>query len=412
MNTMKPAQTGYSRVFLITGRARADHAPLYQSSVKAGAVSQSFGDITKIEVPSPNEFGKFIEVGVIRGTTERATMTLTGRYAADLRSEMLRMARAGCPVDIHINFGACTDPGNHLQYTKKVVMEDARITNYSADDLGALGSDEQAVINESVDVSAKDVYEMVPVTVVERGGSVITAPLLSVAWCGNPSCGDCLGESDGCSTFFAVGNTPTGSPAGPTNLYYSYDGGATVGSAPVTGSTGDGLVGVACIGEHVVVVADTGNYFYAEAGVYSFISGTIAGTPTAVSGDGEVAFIAGEDGYIHRLDSPEDGVVTVEFGALTSNDYTAIATFGSNFAVAGTDAGEVARTKDGFAWGLTVSPVTDEITSIAIKNESEWVIGTDAGEIWATVDGGNTWVEITPAGVSSAAVVSSLSLAN
>jgi hypothetical protein len=42
--SFNPAQTGNSRVFIIEGRARADHRPDYQSSVKAGSPSQGFGD--------------------------------------------------------------------------------------------------------------------------------------------------------------------------------------------------------------------------------------------------------------------------------------------------------------------------------------------------------------------------------
>ena len=62
-----PAQTGQSRVFLIEGRARPDHRPTYMVQAKAGGVSQSFGDIEKIEVPDPNQYDHFTEVGTIRG---------------------------------------------------------------------------------------------------------------------------------------------------------------------------------------------------------------------------------------------------------------------------------------------------------------------------------------------------------
>ena len=88
-----PAKNAYSRVFLIERRARGDRAPVYHSSLIAGAVEQSFGDIEKIEVPDPDKYGEFQEIGNIRGGEERATTSLSGRYAADLASELLRLAK-------------------------------------------------------------------------------------------------------------------------------------------------------------------------------------------------------------------------------------------------------------------------------------------------------------------------------
>src|SRR3990170_4328159 len=141
--SFKPARTGFSRVFLIEGRARPDHKPMYQSNMRAGSLSRGYGDITRIEVPSPDEYGKFIEIGQIRGETDRVSISLTGRYAADLKSTMLRLAEGGCANDVHINFGVCTDPTDYNVFTKKIVLESAFITNFETEDLGALGSDEQ-----------------------------------------------------------------------------------------------------------------------------------------------------------------------------------------------------------------------------------------------------------------------------
>jgi hypothetical protein len=108
--SFNPAQTGQSRVFILEGRARADHKPTYMTTVKAGSPSQSFGDTEKIEVPHPTQYNKFLEVAKIRGAEENVSITLTGRYARDVKSEMLRIAKALCPLDIQINFGSCKDP--------------------------------------------------------------------------------------------------------------------------------------------------------------------------------------------------------------------------------------------------------------------------------------------------------------
>ena len=79
--TIKPLQTGLTRVYILEGRARPDHIPDYQGTLRMGALSQGFGDIEKIEVPDPDNYGKYLEVGITRGQVERVTTTLEGRYA-------------------------------------------------------------------------------------------------------------------------------------------------------------------------------------------------------------------------------------------------------------------------------------------------------------------------------------------
>ena len=69
------AQTGFSRVFLIEGRARPDHAPTYESCLMAGSPSVSFGDVERIE---PNL------LALRTGLAEPADLVL------ELRLELLR----------------------------------------------------------------------------------------------------------------------------------------------------------------------------------------------------------------------------------------------------------------------------------------------------------------------------------
>ena len=189
--SFNPAQTGNRIVFIIEGRARADHKPGYMSSVKAGSPAQGFGDVEKIEVPDPIQFDKFNEIGKIRGAEERLTITLTGRYARDIKSEFLRLARKQCSLDVQINFGACTDPSAYNTFNKKLILEDASLTNWGTEDLGALASDERAKVDESVDVSARDGYEIVQVTLGEKAGSIVTTELVDAVICDTASCGDC-----------------------------------------------------------------------------------------------------------------------------------------------------------------------------------------------------------------------------
>lgn len=407
MTSFTPLKTGSSRVFIIEGRARPDHRPAYQSAMKAGSPSQDFGDIEKIEVPSASEFGKFVEIGSIRGAVDRVSLTLMGRYAGDLKSEMLRMARAGCALDIQINLGACTNPSAHNTYTKKLILEEAFLTSWESEDLGALASDEQAKVDESVEVSARDIYEVVPPSWAERGGDVVINELVDIALCDTPSCGDCDTESDGCNKFFAISVAAGGSPATNPDVVYSLDGGTTWASHDIETITGSEDVDeIDCLGDYIVITSEaTGSLHYAlisEFGSadpdFTEISTGIVtgGEPRAIDSEpnGQLAFIAGAGGYIYSTADPTAGVTALDQAVAHNDDYNAVDALSDEFAVVVGNNGSIAKTENGVTFSaVTTTPVgaTVHLNTVAVKSEKVWFVGADNGNYYYTVDGGVNW---------------------
>jgi photosystem II stability/assembly factor-like uncharacterized protein len=409
MVSFNPAKTGSSRVFIIEGRARPDHRPEYQSAMKAGSPSQSFGDIEKIEVPSSDEYGKFIEVGSIRGAVERVSITLTGRYALDLKSELLRMARAGCAVDVQINLGECTDPSDWNRFAKKVVLEDAFLTSWESEDLGALGSDEQAKVDESADISARDIYELVEVSWAERGGDIVTNELVDNVICDTPSCGDCESESDGCERMFALSTAAGGSPSTPPDVVFSLDSGVTWQAHDIDSMNAtDAPDEIDCLGVYLVVVSeDSASLHYALLSEHDgttdpdwteVTAGFVAGgAPRAISSDpsGRTAFIVGAGGYIYSTQDPTAGVTVLDAGvAHPLGVYNAVDALSETFAVAVGNAGIIARTENGTTWSAVATTpvgVGINLNTVAVKSSSEWLIGTSDGNLYYTNDSGVTW---------------------
>lgn len=422
----KPTVTGNSRVFIIEGRARFDHRPAYQSNMKAGGVSQSFGDVEDIEIPSPYEFGKYIKVGEIRSQVDRVEVTLTGRYAADLKSELLRMAKAGCAVDIHINIGSCTTPSDYNLYSKKIIIENAFLTDYEQEDLGALGSDEEAKVDESATVSGRLVYEIVNPSYASRAGDIVTNELVAVTKCDNASCGGCEESSDGCSKFFAVTLAAGGSPGTPADVVYSLDGGATFYAHDVdTMGTTDDPTDVGCLGSYLFVTSeDTESLHYALLSEFTtsddpsftevttgFVSG---GGPRAADSTNSKAFIVGAGGYIYDTQDVSSGVTVRDAGVLTIADYNDVSALNDEFAVAVGNDGVIAVTENGTQWSLaSLSPVGVgvDINTVQVKSESEWIVGTSAGYVYHTINGGTTWTVGTFPG-SGSGIVRDIKLAN
>lgn len=407
-NDYKPLKTGFTRVFIIPGRARGDHRPEYLSSLKMGAISQSFGDVTKIEIPDPNEFGKYVEADRIRGAVERATFSLMGRYAATIKSRVLSLAQQGCPVDVQLHIGECSDPSNFNVFSKAVIAEDSIVTNHSTDELGSLESGENGPVNETAEISARDYYEVLPLSFAQRAGDLVSNSVNDVVVYDTASCGTCATESSGCQQVFAVTNGAGGSPTTPPDILYSNDGGVTWRAEDVDVLlTAQDANGVAGVGENVVVVSNTG-VCLAYAAISDFqnrvdpvftkvTTGFVAsGKPNAIFSLGRKAFIVGDAGYVYYTEEPSAGVSVVDAGVATSSKLNAVHAFDDQNAVAVGNDGTVILTTDKDSWDVTpAKPVGYGIhlTSVFMKSKTEFWVTTANGKVFFTLNSGRAWTE-------------------
>ena len=401
-----PAKTGLSRVFFIESRARGDHAPTYQSCLRMTGLSWGQGDITKIECPSDTAFDEFVEIGKIKGAKDRATTSLEGRYPLEVKSEILRLVRKECSIDVQLNLGDCTDPRQFTKFKKKLIFEEVDFTNFTTEDLGALASGDRAAVNETGEISAKDVYEVVPLSFAERAGALVTNEVLDVVICDQRSCGECEEESDGCSKIFAITKAAGGSPGTPADIVFSLDGGATWHAYDI-----DSL-GVAedpdeldCLGSYIVVVSeDSCSLHYALKSEFNGLvapdftevaTGFVAGgCPMAIKGVGNYAFIVGGSGYVYGTGDPTAGVTVLDAGVATPNDLYAVDAIDAYFAVAVGENSTILKTENGITWSAVVPPtgIAINYNTVAMKSETEWWIGASNGNLYATYDGGLTWV--------------------
>lgn len=400
-----PLRAAYTRVFTIEGGARADHAPVFRTCWRATGVEKGLGDVEPIECPSSSAYGSFIDIGEIQGSDDRPTTSLIGRYPADKISDMLRIGKKRCRLDVQIHMGECTDPSDFNNFTKAVIFEEAVFTNYSTDDLGALGSDENAVVNETVDLSARRVYEVVPVNAAERGGDTVTVELVDVVICDSPACGDCGEESDGCEDVYAVSVASAGSAGTAPDVVFSNDRGVTWSASDVNSLLpAEDANALACLGTYIVVVSNDSNSLH-----YALKTDVDGGTlnpwteeatgfvntkePNDIWSVGSYAFIVGDGGYVYGTSDPTAGVTVLDAGVATTNNLYAVHAPDSEFAVAVGAADTIIYTTDGVTWQAATGDTGtgDDLLCVWIKSELEWHVGTDQGGYYYTIDGGVTW---------------------
>jgi photosystem II stability/assembly factor-like uncharacterized protein len=372
--------------------------------------SQSFGDIERVEVPDPDNYDKFIEAAQIRGATERVTTSLEGRYALELVSTLLKLAKIGCALDLQLHLGLCTDPSDFNTFKKAVILENATITNWSADDLGALQSDDNAAVNETAEISAEEVYEVVPLTIQSVAGSVVTNEVIDTVFCDDISCGECEYTSDGCQRVFNITKSAGGSPGTPADVVYSIDGMSSWYAHDIDSlGIAEDPSAADCIGSYLVVVSNaSGSLHYALLSEFDgvtdpdfaevdtgFVTG---GEPNDIYTAGRYAFIVGDNGYVYGTSDPTAGVDVLDPGSATSDDLLRVHALDSEFAVAVGDNGAVIWTENGAIWGaVPVRPVGIGInlTAVFVKSETEWWVGSSDGHVYYTKNKGTTWTEKT-----------------
>jgi len=406
---LTPLQTGFSRVFLIEGRARGDHEPVYMGCMRAGGIDWSLGDITKIECPSDKGYDKFVERGKSRGAADKPSTSLVGRAAAAKESELARLARIGCSFDLHFHIGTCTDPTLFTTFQKAIVWEEVDLTNYSTDDIGALEEGERSAVNETGAISAREFYELLQLAFSEVASTIVTNEVIDVVVCDAISCGECEEQSDGCEKVYAVTLAAGGSPGTPADVVYTLDGGASWNTSEVDSlGVAEDPTGIACLAGYAVVVSAAScslhyvlqtdldavgdeTWLEQDAGFVDIGMGTC---PLDIWSVGNYAFISAEGGYVYGTDDPTAGVTILEAGDATTNALWAIHAMNRNVCVAVGSAGAVIRTLNGGdTWQAMSAPVGigTSLHSVWVKTETEWWVGASDGRLFYTLDGGVTW---------------------
>jgi hypothetical protein len=373
--------------------------------MKMAGIDWKQGDVTKIECPSPTQYGKFDEVGKIKGAADRPSTSLIGKYSASLLSTLMGLARNGCPADVQLHIGKCQEADIFNTFSKALIFEDLDMTSYGTDDLGALKSDENAEVNETADISAKVVYEVVPLSFGVKASDIVTKEIVDGKICDRISCGECDDPSGGCEKLFSITKTANGSPAQPADIVFSIDQGTTWFAHDIdTLSTKDPSA-MECFGDYIVVVsnADCALHYVPKSQLNGLVDPawtrvttgfSAAGCPNAIwAADSNWAFIVGNWGYIYLMTDATAGVTVQDAGVCTTSNLLAVNGISRDFAVAVGADGAMVVTKNGTTWSAVAGPVGIgvHLYTVAVKTDREWWVGASNGNLYYTKDGGTTW---------------------
>ena len=404
--------TPYSRVFLIeNGSVNGDTSPTYEGLWKAGGATFGQGKVTPIYIPDSSRYGKFTIVNTIPGQQDLPELAIEARYTFDL-SDMLRLVNIGCNHDLQVHFGQCQNPQDFTNgWAKILVLEQARISNYTTGDLGALEPGNEAPVDETVTWQGQTIYEIGQLTATEVGGSNVIAEIIAVAICDQAGCGGvCGSSSDGCQNVFLVTLAAGVSPGLAPHVIYSSDGMGT-SATEVINSMAIATVpaDAACVGSNLVVVTDTSSSEALHYAATDDILDGVASPWTAVTtgfvnakgpsaiwslGPNET-WMAGKGGYIYFTSDPTSGVSVQDAGVATAQNLNDIHILNSTHGVAVGASNAVVRTVDGTTWGAVTGPAVGvQLNCVWMKSEDTWFVGSAAGVLYRTNNGGTSWTTV------------------
>lgn len=400
----------HSRVFTIEDRASPTHSPIYQTLARMAGLTWGQGAITPVRIPDPKQYGRYLTIDKIKGQPGLPGSSLEFRTSRDL-SDMLKLIRKGCPVDIQLHIGACKDPSDFDAGWEKIgVFEDCDFTNYTTPALGAFDADQEAQITETLDFSAQDYYELKPLTFTGMAETQIVQQVVDVAICDARTCGTCGIPSDGCQRIFAV-QTPAGaSPGLPAEVISTQDGGKTWREGNVTSLPANRApAAMTCVGPYLVVIS-TADCSIHYALITDVLAGTAVWTRTAtglVCASGAPAAIAslsrtqtwivGAGGYVYTTQDVTAGVTVQSSGDVTTQDLTCVHAFDdSNVLAGGKTNALIVTSNGGVTWRTVTGPAGQaavQVNTVYMLSATEWYVGYNDGKVFYTIDGGTNWTQ-------------------
>jgi len=400
-----PIHAGSARIWVIEGGVGPNRSPTYMGRAAIGTSSFNFGEATKVEEPDPTAYDQFIEVDSIAGAQERPTTSIRTRYSSDL-SDLLRLARKKCRLDLHVHLGKCRDPQDFNGGWEKIrVYPDGKISTWADENSSAMESGDNASATEQVDLSARDIYEIGWLEFSQVGAAQSVREVLDMVICDQLSCGgECGNASDGYNKVFGLIAPLVGSVGASPRVVFSSDGFATADWDDVSTLTNSSTATtILCIGSNIVVVSDSGlslSYTNRElllAGAPVWVQSTTGfvaarGGTCGVVADARHTWIGGKAGYIYFTSDPSAGVTVASSGSLTNQDINKMAAYDDENVVAVGNLNAVLFTRDGVNWSFVTGPASGvNLTAVACIGRGVWIVGCSNGAVYSTETYGSTW---------------------
>lgn len=400
-------QVGKWRIFVQEDGISPASGYFYHGQTSIGGVAEALGDDTPVYLPSSERSNQWDIVDIVPSQRSLPTSDFTTRMNKLLTDVWWQLKRSGCRVNIQLVLDECGRPDDFSSWTSKILLSQARITDFNLPAFNVLSGDENTMSDITGSLTAMALEPIRGIRFEEQADAEVVAEVLDGVYYDVAQCGDCGVPSDGCSKVYFLTLANGGSPGLSSQIIVTTDRGNTWNSIDIPTLGGASGTRVAGVGRYLVVISEaTASHHISlisdvDAGVTAWTevdTGYTAGPRAIYVKSSRESFIAAASGVVYKLSDPTSGVVTVSDGSATTQDLNDI-DGNANVVVAVGDNGAVLvsentgdtfsardiRLKDG-------TLITDNVTTVAVLSPRMWFIGA-AGNLYYTIDGGVTYAE-------------------
>lgn len=377
--------------------------------VGVDGLTESLGDLSPIQVPSPTIRGQFTIAGTIRAARDLSEISLWELYQFGQMSIAEQLKANDCDWTIYVNLSDCARPDVFTDWKKVLIAWRSRLSETDYGDINPQNEDDAIRLTDSMSYYFLAIINSIKLG--QKAASTVLAEIVDVIYADQQSCGTCTPYSAGCEMKFALAKANSGSVGLSGQCIYTKDG-ITYGSDDINSLLGQSGTSLQAVGTYLVVTQATGADRHHYALKSNVTDSPNTGNWTAVStgyqsgggglcstvGDPARLFIGAEGGYIYATDDPTTDVTVIHNADITTENMNAIAVNGANLIAVGDNATILFSsnalndlTQISFTAITAPSALTGvDLTACWVWNATNLVI-CGQGEYWYSVDGGDNW---------------------
>lgn len=397
------------RIWYVEGGVHPTRAPELLAMGKMSTdPSQNIGEAKRVGAPDPDNFNNDIQIGVVEGENERASLSIGARSTVQ-QSILLGWKNKRCRVDIYVLVGKCGNPNDFTEGGEKwVYFPDGRISGHSFENMGAWERGENNPTNEMVDMTAEEYFEFLYMRQDVVGASSTVREIYTIDTYQGDNCVDC---PDPCENVLMTMAGASATPGTKPTLLYSQDGAETISQQTISSMfSNETISGSAVIGGDLVLISPTSNSIH-YTNIEQVLDGTnlwqenisgfvAAKVPRAIwSADVRHSWIVGDGGYVYFVRNHKTTVEVQDAGVATTQHLQSVHAFDTKNVIAVGNSNAVVHTfNGGQSWESILGPAVGvNLGACWMWSDSVWFVGEGAGgtgKLWLTTNFGKTWSQV------------------
>ena len=416
---------GNKRLFIQFGGPTANNAVKYSGKdtqyISLTGISKPIsGGITAINVPDPNRFGRFKQIGRTRSAADMPSGSL--EVMAKKGTLPFQLGDLNCPFNVYEVAGQCKTPSDWTAgWTDYVqVYSFAEATDVDMGDRTSFDGDEGEI--ETLSLTIDKIYAVAPVAFGPVASTEVIHKVMDATYGTAVQCGNCGPANDGTKRIYAVmsGAGGVSSPGLPASIVYSLDSGSTFSSQAIDGiGAAEIPAQIEVVGIYLVILVPSSTstksaIFYAELNSDTGAPGAFTKVQTGFvaskyANDMYVAnareiYFAADGGYVYKSSDITAGVDrTLSAGDATAQNLERIHGSESVLVAVGANGAIIKSTTRGETWATTgATPLSSSTgTAVQVMGANDFHVGSSTGYMYYTLNGGATWNTTSIAGSGS-----------